>query len=1133
MAEGMRDERGSQSRSTVPAIITTNASSSTIVHHDPSTSATNSPTFFNRGDHSPSTPSPGLLRSSQGFPFGSVSDLASASSGYQQHGRKDSRTLPAASNGSVKNLASSPTLVQSSADSSAIDPLSQHIIKRTNTQKTIPLKLLGRASTEAELGGSDPRGSLDRGSARGETVLHPKPPKEKKKGVSFLSRIIPGKKKDQFLEDDDVSEPETSRMDPDVAAQPIGFVPRFPPPPKYIRVRANYKKEKTFDRVFLAQELDGADDGASVSERDAAISTAGPQNERYTGKAIWALVFSNDGKYLAAAGQDRKVRVWQVVASPEDRDPSQAEGADEAPRLNAQVFKSQPVQVYEGHTGSILDLSWSKNNFLLSSSMDKTVRLWHVSRPECLCCFKHSDFVTSIQFHPRDDRFFLAGSLDTKLRLWSIPDKSVAFVATVPDMITAVAFTPDGRYSISGSLNGLCNIYETDGLKAVGQIHVRSARGRNAKGSKITGIDTMALPHGDPHGDVKLLITSNDSRIRLYNFRDRTLEAKYRGNENSCSQIRASFSNDGKHIICGSEDRRTYVWPVGPMEKDADKRAVEIFDTQSALVTAAIMAPTRAKQVLAFSEDPIFDICNPPPVTLVSQADKENGRTNRNSGASKLAQQSPTYLSRSTHPDGNILIVADYAGKIKVLRQDCAYQKRRYDSWDTHSTISRRILRRTNSARHSIASSIGKDSLNKTPSERIISWRNSVIRHGNRSGMRTPRTRSPSPHKSLRDLPGYSSPGRTPRPDSRSAFTTSPPTSAYKNSLDSQRSSGDTTRNNGHSADPPRGTGSTWFPRGGDKENPLWLQGDQSYAFYNKIAQDAMAVQNRKRTDSNRLLSPHRLSVPGERQLSLGSALSSDYASSNGDGEDGEVLKCDSCRGTNFRATKARNGKQRLVCVRSHLRAAPQTPPSEIPAHHHITTTTYLTSSTFTTYTSYSDNQGLLPPPQRTTKMPYLPTSQSYLEQSSLLLQAYPDTRITTKYTFPHTTPKPTTTPTETTPAAAEAKPPIATLELKTFHPGTGICLKYKTNKGAEVGRLITSLGKLAAGADVEGLGLGNTTLPGAAGAGDVEMGDVSGSGLGTPVGNANAEGEGNGSGNAGAGKGGKGGKKKGGKGKR
>lgn len=583
--------------------------------------------------------------------------------------------------------------------------------------------------------------------------------------------------------------------------------------------------------------------------------------------------------------------------------------------------------------------------------MDRTVRLWHVTRPECLCCFQHSDFVTSIQFHPRDDRFFLAGSLDTKFRLWSIPDKSVAFVASVPAMVTSVAFTPDGRYSIAGCLNGLCIIYDTDGLKPIEQIHVRSARGRNAKGSKITGIDTVVLPVNHPDGEIKLLITSNDSRVRLYNFRDRNLEAKYRGNENSCSQIRASFSDDGKHIICGSEDRRTYIWPTASVEKDMDKRAVEVFETHSSMVTAAIMAPTRARQVLGFSEDPIYDICNPPPVTLVNTADspaKENGHSNRNSGASKQAQESPTYISRSAHPDGNIIIVANYSGRIKILRQDCAYQKRRYANWDVHSAISRRLLRRTNSPRHSIASSIGKESSHKTPSERILSWRNSVIRHHaangdggsqrSRAGTLT-RNSSPAGKSTTPGTPRYSSPGSRPRTDSRS-MTMSPPPSAYKNSIDSTRSGTaadasaqqKTHQNARAQQHHPRDRRSSPLPptaaaivaSGRDRGNPLWLQGDQSNAYWNKITHDAFAAQNRK----SRLSTPgtgtgHRAGTGDEdRKLSTGSEfLSSDYASSAGDGEEGdgdggEVLKCDNCRGTNFRASRGRTGKQRLVCVR-------------------------------------------------------------------------------------------------------------------------------------------------------------------------------------------------------------------------
>ncbi|CAG7935502.1 unnamed protein product [Penicillium nalgiovense] len=777
-----------------------------------------------------------------------------------------------------------------------------------------------------------------------------------RKGVSFLSRIIGTKKKDQPSEaEDETSESEAHRMSVDTS-HPIGFIPRHPAPSKYLKVRAHYKKDKTFNRVFLAQELQGSGPSPKLADRRISMSSASPQNGDHTGKAVWALMFSKDGKYLAAAGQDRKVRVWTVIATPEERE--DANGDEEATPVDAQdtsglkapVFQPVPVQVYEGHTGSILDLSWSKNNFLLSSSMDKTVRLWHVSRPECLCCFQHSDFVTSIQFHPRDDRFFLAGSLDTKLRLWSIPDKSVAFVTAVPDMITAVAFTPDGRYSIAGCLNGMLNIYDTEGLKVSAQIHVRSARGRNAKGSKITGIDTMTVPKDDAkynteHG-IKLLVTSNDSRIRLYNFNDRSLEAKFRGNENTCSQIRATFTNDGKYIICGSEDRRAYVWPIGSVQRDSEKQAVEVLETQSAMVTAAIMAPIPTKQFLALSEDPIYDICNPPPVALMgpessdpskkTSPDKDNGTPHKRSASaprlsivSRMAHESPSYLARSKHPDGEIIVIADYSGKIKVLRQDCAHQKRRYENWDANSTISRRILGRSNSARRSIASSIGKESSHKTPSERIVSWRNSVIRHGRSSteGSRAGfRTRTPSPqHRPAVSRLASSRPSSLGPNESLSVFTTSPPPSPHRPRPDSNRTSEDVSRangnNNGHApasnskTQPSKPISSADIVASGKaQDNPLWLQGDHSYAYWNKITHDALAMQSRKSKD---LLSPGR--IPRERKMSVsgGSFLSSDYTSSTGDAEE-DVLKCDNCRGTSFRSVKGRDGKQKLICSECH-----------------------------------------------------------------------------------------------------------------------------------------------------------------------------------------------------------------------
>lgn len=89
------------------------------------------------------------------------------------------------------------------------------------------------------------------------------------------------------------------------------------------------------------------------------------------------MKFSNDGRYLAAAGQDAVVRVWQVLSSHADRatheqgedaayDPNA--GADgQGVRLNAPVFLSEPIHEYHGHTAEVLSLSWSKVGYRLLS----------------------------------------------------------------------------------------------------------------------------------------------------------------------------------------------------------------------------------------------------------------------------------------------------------------------------------------------------------------------------------------------------------------------------------------------------------------------------------------------------------------------------------------------------------------------------------------------------------------------------------------------------------------------------------------------------------------------------------------------------------------------------------------------
>lgn len=597
--------------------------------------------------------------------------------------------------------------------------------------------------------------------------------------------------------------------------------------------------------------------------------------------------------------------------------------------------------------------------------MDKTVRLWHISRNECLCCFQHQDFVTSIRFHPCDDRFFLAGSLDSKLRLWSIPDKSIAFWSQLPDLITAVAFSPDGKIAIAGCLKGQCLLYETEGLKYQSQMQVRSNHGKNAKGSKITGIQSMMYPPDQPNGEVKLLITSNDSRVRVYNLRDKALEMKLRGNENSCSQIHASFSEDGRFVICGSEDRKVYIWSTAPSETDKDKKPMEYFEAHSAIVTTAIMAPTKTRQLLSTSGDPIYDLCNPPPVTLVSRADSHSSRPATEDGTrvetsvpptpaigesipTVKPEASPAYIARSAHPDGNIVVTADYVGRIKVFRQDCAYQKR---SRNYDANFSKKMLGHRNSVAVRNAKTSHRNSLtaeNHPSSDRILSWRQSISSNdgGHNNTQHSPRPTSP-PKSLSQALQSSPNPNRSPKSSNRlqSSSNTPPSISAPSGS----RSSYDSkiaphlpppTTTTGNEPENRKPFSALQSPN--LDTDPLMLQGDQSYMFWNKQPYQSQVLSSSSMTNDTqsqsrrgrRRLKPgsaggstsshsgasanaNYLEVPATRESTAISALSSEAGSEEADdhgAEEGDAVRCRRCDGRTFRA-RGIKGQTRLECL--------------------------------------------------------------------------------------------------------------------------------------------------------------------------------------------------------------------------
>ncbi|KAL7530813.1 hypothetical protein ACHAXR_003686, partial [Thalassiosira sp. AJA248-18] len=424
----------------------------------------------------------------------------------------------------------------------------------------------------------------------------------------------------------------------------------------------------------------------------------------------WSASFSQNGRFLATGGEDGNVCIWAVspksksmhpngvttkqeeshkeqgsegsendesVTNEEDLNasapPLQFIGAGPELATNLEILSSDPVQRFKDHTADVIDLSWSSTNFLLSASLDSSVRLYHFSKPGCLHVFKHANLVASVAFHPSDDRYFVSGGIDKKLRLWDIPSGRVKEWAQAPDVITAARFTPDGKYAVAGLFRGQVYFYDVNGLKYYTQIACRNRSGKHRNGKKVTGISfvrgerddwlqakqeavpedeeetsfndnhttlterlsdrgkgmartlTSAFRHGTKRAEAlryteRMLVSTNDSRVRLYGLSDFQLVRKYKGHANYSMQIRARISESGSHIACGSESGHVFIWETldknRPKKNNAagmkthDKtKSSDHFEASKAplpIVTDSVFFPARSVKEALLSSDNVF-----------------------------------------------------------------------------------------------------------------------------------------------------------------------------------------------------------------------------------------------------------------------------------------------------------------------------------------------------------------------------------------------------------------------------------------------------------------------------------------------------------------------------------------------
>jgi guanine nucleotide-binding protein subunit beta-2-like 1 protein len=162
---------------------------------------------------------------------------------------------------------------------------------------------------------------------------------------------------------------------------------------------------------------------------------------------------NEESNLLITGSRDKSILVWNLQP---------ANVQDTEARLYG-----KPLHLLKGHSHFITDLSLAnENNFLLSSSWDKTLRLWDIrtGKSSKLFC-GHTKEVLTVSFSP-DNRQILSGGSDKDIKLWNTLSECKFTFSDKPhtDWVSKIRFSPSQKnaYIASVGWDGFLKIWTTN-----------------------------------------------------------------------------------------------------------------------------------------------------------------------------------------------------------------------------------------------------------------------------------------------------------------------------------------------------------------------------------------------------------------------------------------------------------------------------------------------------------------------------------------------------------------------------------------------------------------------------------------------------------------------------------------------
>ncbi|ESO00618.1 hypothetical protein HELRODRAFT_185760 [Helobdella robusta] len=244
---------------------------------------------------------------------------------------------------------------------------------------------------------------------------------------------------------------------------------------------------------------------------------------------IYCCKFSPNGKFLASAGTDRMILLWNVYGACDN------------------------IATLKGHSNAIMDLHFTTDGCqMVTCSVDKTLSLWDAECATRIRKYKgHQTFVNACDVSRRGPQYLCSGSDDGTVRIWDSRRKTSIQTLQSTFQVTSVCFSDTSEQVISGGIDNDLKVWD---LRKNDVVYAMKGH-----------MDTVTGLRLSPDGSY-LLSTAMDNTVRIWDVRPYAPQERcvkiFQGNQHTFEKnlLRVSWSPDGTKIAAGSGDRMVYIW---------------------------------------------------------------------------------------------------------------------------------------------------------------------------------------------------------------------------------------------------------------------------------------------------------------------------------------------------------------------------------------------------------------------------------------------------------------------------------------------------------------------------------------------------------------------------------------------